>query len=231
MLSVKANLKGVGLQWIDEHRHELLLLATVLVLVLPAFSGRGVLSNLLFVISMSFLLVQSVVSTRPRGSRRLGLRYLIVLVLITLFWSKPAGLESEGLDVVRLLLVIGFFASVTVSLARAISRCAAVNVGVILTAINIYLLIGIIAGNLSFLFHELYSGAYAFPAGAAPPDFGSFIYYSFVTMSTVGYGDITPRIPETQTLAYVMAIVGQLYVAIVIAFLVGKRLGQSSGQG
>jgi hypothetical protein len=46
-------------------------------------------------------------------------------------------------------------------------------------------------------------------------------------MSTVGYGDITPRIPETQTLAYLMAISGQLYVAIIMAFLVGKFLVHS----
>jgi hypothetical protein len=43
-------------------------------------------------------------------------------------------------------------------------------------------------------------------------------------MSTVGYGDITPRIPETQTLAYLIAVTGQLYVAIIVAFLVGKLL-------
>jgi hypothetical protein len=46
-------------------------------------------------------------------------------------------------------------------------------------------------------------------------------------MSTVGYGDITPRIPETQTLAYFISITGQLYVAIIIAFLVGKLLVHS----
>jgi hypothetical protein len=45
-------------------------------------------------------------------------------------------------------------------------------------------------------------------------------------MSTVGYGDITPRIPETQTLAYLLSISGQLYVAIIIAFLIGKMLMQ-----
>jgi hypothetical protein len=43
-------------------------------------------------------------------------------------------------------------------------------------------------------------------------------------MSTVGYGDITPKLPQTQTLAYFIAVTGQLYVAIVIAFLVGKLL-------
>jgi len=56
------------------------------------------------------------------------------------------------------------------------------------------------------------------------PEIVNFVYYTFITMSTVGYGDITPRIPETQTLAYFLSVSGQLYVAIIIAFLVGKLL-------
>jgi hypothetical protein len=61
-----------------------------------------------------------------------------------------------------------------------------------------------------------------------PPVFVNFLYYSFITMSTVGYGDIIPCIPETQTLAYFLSITGQLYVAIIIAFLIGKLLMQSA---
>ena len=48
----------------------------------------------------------------------------------------------------------------------------------------------------------------------------SMIYYSFVTMTTLGYGDITPKIQVAATLAYVQALIGQLYVAILIARLV-----------
>ena len=54
--------------------------------------------------------------------------------------------------------------------------------------------------------------------------FVNFVYFSFITMSTVGYGDITPKIPESQTLAYFISVTGQLYIAIIIAFLVGKSL-------
>ena len=46
-------------------------------------------------------------------------------------------------------------------------------------------------------------------------------------MSTIGCGDITLRIPETQTLTYRISITGQLYMAIIIAFLIGKFLIQS----
>jgi hypothetical protein len=72
-------------------------------------------------------------------------------------------------------------------------------------------------------------GSYAFaPAlahvGAVPPlaEF-RFVYFSFVTLATVGYGDISPVSPAAQTLAWMEAVAGQMYVAIVIAALVSLR--------
>lgn len=48
-----------------------------------------------------------------------------------------------------------------------------------------------------------------------------FLYYSFVTLSTLGYGDISPVAPVARTLAYLEATVGQLYLTILVAALVG----------
>jgi voltage-gated potassium channel len=88
------------------------------------------------------------------------------------------------------------------------------------------LLSGIIGASLSMICYRIYPDAYNFPVYIERPDFVNFLYYSFITMSTVGYGDITPRIQETQTLAYIISVAGQLYVAIIIAFLIGKFLMQ-----
>jgi hypothetical protein len=46
------------------------------------------------------------------------------------------------------------------------------------------------------------------------------VYYSFVTMTTLGYGDITPRTPMAQTVTWMQAVAGQLFVAVLIARLV-----------
>jgi hypothetical protein len=52
------------------------------------------------------------------------------------------------------------------------------------------------------------------------------VYYSFVTMTTVGYGDITPVSPPARTLAWLEAMMGQFYIAVLVAFLVGIRVSQ-----
>ena len=48
------------------------------------------------------------------------------------------------------------------------------------------------------------------------------VYYTFITLTTAGYGDITPQLPLAQSLAMIIAVMGQFYVAVVVAILVGK---------
>ena len=69
-------------------------------------------------------------------------------------------------------------------------------------------------------------GADAFTGGglnAADP-FWDFVYYSFVTLTTLGYGDVTPHAPFAKSLAYMEALVGQFYIAVLIASLIGTHL-------
>jgi voltage-gated potassium channel len=54
-----------------------------------------------------------------------------------------------------------------------------------------------------------------------------FIYYSFVTLTTLGYGDITPVAEQAQTLAWFEALVGQLYLAVMVAGFVAVHISES----
>jgi len=218
------------LVWIDRKRFPLLLLSTILLLVLPAFAGNGPLYQLIFVVTLSFLFIQSMVVANFKKSRKRVIR-LVVLGMILVMWLKPLGVESVYIDFLKLFFIVFFFAVVITHLTRFISRSKTVNVNVLITSINIYLLAGIVGASLTMVCYKIYPDAYNFPAYITSPEFSHFLYYSFITLSTVGYGDITPRIPETQTLAYLISIVGQLYVAIIIAFLIGKFLMQGDQKG
>jgi hypothetical protein len=211
--------------WLEKNRFLVLLLSTILTLVLPAFFGDGPLSELIFVITLSFLFIQSTVVAEVRKSRKLLIR-IVVISMMALIWLKPVGYDSFYIDLIKLSFIVLFFIFVVSFLIRFIVKSKTVNVNVLITSINIYLLAGIIGASLCLSFYQVYPDAYNFPAYIQHPVFAHFLYYSFITMSTVGYGDITPRIPETQTLAYLLSISGQLYVAIIIAFLIGKMLMQ-----
>ena len=99
-------------------------------------------------------------------------------------------------------------------------------------AINSYLLIGVVG---AFLFISVDVG-YSFFANAehalnfnniVDPTFHDYIYFSFVTITTLGYGDITPIIPIAKSLTIALSLTGQLYLTILVAMLMGKFLSQS----
>jgi len=213
------------LVWIERRRFILLLLSTLLTIVLPAFFGTGKLSELIFVIAVSFLFIQSMVAANLKKSRKRLLR-VIVVSMILVSWLRPVGFDSIYIEIVKLVFFVAFFAFVMAYLIKYIIKSETVDTNVLITSINIYLLAGIVGASLCLVMYRMYPDAYNFPSYINPPVFAHFLYYSFITMSTVGYGDITPRIPETMTLAYTISVIGQLYVAIIIAFLIGKYLMQ-----
>ena len=88
-------------------------------------------------------------------------------------------------------------------------------------SIVVYLLLGLIFGNLYHLVFRI-EGDVAFN-GLRAPDIKEFLYFSFTTLTTVGYGDISPAIPASRSIANIEALIGQLYPAILIARLVSME--------
>ena len=103
---------------------------------------------------------------------------------------------------------------------------------IILNSINGYLLIGIL-GAVLMVWAEILQ-KYVFQldtrtihfAGMAAEEFHDYLYFSFVTMTTLGYGDITPVSSYANSITIIIAATGQLYLTILVAMLVGKFLSR-----
>ncbi|MDA3946518.1 MAG: ion channel [Helicobacteraceae bacterium] len=88
-------------------------------------------------------------------------------------------------------------------------------------AINIYLIAGLIWAYGFMLLHHFNGAAFEMPTyGAAAKEVVEFTYYSYTTLTTLGYGDIVPKSSEARMLSVMEAVFGQLYLAIVIAKMV-----------
>lgn len=123
------------------------------------------------------------------------------------------------------LLAASFFAFALYNILRAI-LAKHVSSDAIFGAICGYLLLGIIWGLLYYSLEISSPGAFRAAAGE-PIDRGTLGYYSFITLATVGYGDITPITPLARTLAWLEAVAGQFYLAILVAGLVGFKVTQA----
>ena len=109
------------------------------------------------------------------------------------------------------------------NLLRFVLRAPSVTVEVLCASISAYLMLGLLWTIAYWLVDQLTpGGAFSFNTNAGPRSMNGFtgFYFSFITLSTVGYGDITPVSRIARWLAAMEAMTGLLYVAVLIARLV-----------
>jgi hypothetical protein len=99
----------------------------------------------------------------------------------------------------------------------------------IFALVNCYLFMGYFWALIYTLADVFVPGAFSLQAHQQA-NVDSFIYFSFTTMTTIGYGDITPTTTLTQRLCVTQAIMGQFYFALVVAYLINKVFQQSRKQ-
>ena len=124
-----------------------------------------------------------------------------------------------------------FLAFVTLVIFGSVLSPGKVTRDKIAGAISVYLLLGMVWALLYIALAIARPGSFHLPEAVALGLGGgsehSFFYFSFTTLTTLGYGDITPASPVSQTLAWLEAVVGQLYLAILVARLVGLHIVHS----
>ena len=151
---------------------------------------------------------------------------LAVPVAVMHLWSFTPGLPQ--FPQLRLALYITFLTFMTVNILRDVLRSEAVTWDKIQGAVCAYLLIGVTWGAIyawiGLRDPQAFSGALQ---GFTADPTASMTYFSFVTLTTLGYGDITPLTPSARSLATLEAIIGQFYVAVIVARLVGIQVAQS----
>lgn len=190
------------------------------VFVLPALPVE--MHRWLFRTFYSFIFVSALFTLENRNKKLLT----IFFAAFFLEWFSLIFDLDMIYDISRGVNII-FFMIIVVMLIKQIATSREVTPGVILGSITGYLLLGLIFSIFISAIIKYDPGAYSnvslnidsagFKADASAP-----LYYSFVTIATLGYGDICPLKPVSRSLATVIVVSGQFYMAIIVALLVGK---------
>jgi hypothetical protein len=129
------------------------------------------------------------------------------------------------------IIVLVFFFAVTI--LGYVLRSGRVTADRIFAAICVYLLIGYGWAFVYALHDEILPASFAPIAELARNNYiervMQFRYFSFMTLTTVGYGDILPRSPTARTMAALEAVMGQIYLTVLVARLVGLHIVHSHG--
>jgi len=191
-----------------------LILAPVVLASPLGFAGERVLSAGVLVAALY------VVRARRLGVALLGAA-LAGIVAEELLPHAATQVLSTGLRIVFLAYVLGLILEHVLSDRN-------VSYDTIAGAACAYVLLGLIWGQLYILLEDLLPGSFDIPESFVAGEEGSLraalVYFSLATLTTVGYGDIHPATPGIGALATTEAIVGQLYLAVTVARLVGLHL-------
>jgi voltage-gated potassium channel Kch len=165
--------------------------------------------------------------------------FIISLILALAAFGSTVLNYSLMIVSLRLLAVSAyglFFVLMAVTILSTIMKAKKVTTETIYASICVYLILGIIWTMLFSIIEIIEPGS--FLSGGAPVIdfhgdpvtrnvFANFIYYSFVTLTTLGYGDIIPASPHARALSSLEAVIGQLFIAVLIARLVGLHIAHS----
>lgn len=193
--------------------------------------ARGLVSGVLFdgLVALLVLAVFLVVLDEPL-QRTIGL--LLAIPAVVANWLHYV-LPASGLVPSELLhhsFMCAFFLFAAFCILRNVFRRREVNVDAVVGAVCGYLLAGAAFGNLFTVVELLHPGSFYIGTGIATQLENwhtrrfLFGYFSLVTLTSMGYGDITPVAPAAASLAWMEAVFGQFYLAVVVAQLVGMRL-------
>lgn len=131
--------------------------------------------------------------------------------------------DLSALRIIASFVIISFFILLVIRVLIQIARSKVVDEGVIAESISGYLLMGLMFSFLVDVVILFFPDSVNFP-GTDTPDMAESIYFTFVTMSTLGYGDVLPTISITRSLSILVSVSGQIYLTVIIAMLVGKYI-------
>lgn len=193
-------------------------------------------SHYLVVIESFFtLLLISGIYISSRDPQILTISILIAVLSSVIIWFN-FFINSNYLLITGLILQVIFFLITTFSIISHVLSFEKVNANAIYGAISSYLLLAIIWAIIYTALELAMPDSFQFPhvffhnnalLASHRFYFSQFLYFSFVTITTLGYGDIVPLSLEARGFASIEAVIGQLYVAILIARLVGLHISHS----
>jgi hypothetical protein len=220
----------------NRQRFALLNLALLLLIVTaPLTEEDHPLARFVFAAMFVMIMVGAVYAVGHRWHARAIVAPLAVLAVLSQFLELT--LESRTVAIISDALGIAALLSVILLLVRLLFSVKTADYETINAALCVYLLMGILWAVAYSMTDLISPGAFSYPLTPTDTDTMRIggehtimpLYYSFVTMTTLGYGDVVPVGTAARILAIYQAILGQVYLVVIVARLVGLQVSGASG--
>ena len=198
----------------------LLVLVAVLNFGYPLTLYMGGLGNLLFLLAYTLMFVIGVLVTSEDKKHfiQTSIAAVVWMVCAVVSFFAPS---SDSATIISQVAIIPAQLLMTIALLRYIYTSKVVNASVMMTAITVYIFIAAMFTPLYVIVSRLDVNAFVDNGLGVAPQWQQLVYFSFVTLATLGYGDVLPLNAWARSLATMEGMVGVLYVALIMGRLIG----------
>ncbi len=151
------------------------------------------------------------------------LRHFLLGIVIFVLYSLQVHGSAAGGSISSFITLI-FFYLLFHKLLKYVWIEDDVTINVLLASICGYLVLGITAGVIFTFIDSSIPGSFSIQKST---NYFDFMYFSFITLTSIGYGDIVPIDPVARMTAILLSIAGQLYITIILALIVGKYMSKT----
>lgn len=198
----------------------------VFLVVVPIAEDLGVISTRVMRVAMfSWLLAFGVWSLRGFGRMfPIGIGLAVAGIVLSIL---SASIPGDAYALSSLAAAAGFIAVAAWCTGSKVLLGNEISANRVVGAVTLYLLFGVLWAILYAIIEHTGSGSFNGVSEPVSKGWSSdWLYFSFVTMTTLGYGDITPVSATARALAYLQAVFGQFYIAILVAGLVSAYIAR-----
>ena len=235
----QSNSDEIGSEWVNRTSGWLTAgRSTILLVILILLYAYIPLSQELQIRGLEFVFVGIIVAmvitvSSDRNRTIIALIFAGVIMVLTIF-TDPEEIED-------IRFAIGYYAAIGLFVSYAVvvilyevTQAQSFNYHLIISALAAYLLLALLWAILYSIIEIIEPGSFAvnpllLEADSIAPNeiFPTFLYFSLITLTTVGYGDITPVSPVARSVSSIEPVVGQLLLAVLVAWLVGMYISHN----
>lgn len=206
---------------ISDHSQITLIVSILLMIIFAPYYWNASFANFFNFLFLAFIILSAILTMKKSSIELKKLSkagyFVIALSLIS------AITDNSNIELVTRILFVLFFILVAINLLIGIVKSKEVDTEVIFSAVAVYVLFGFCGAVIAAVIVAFEPEAFSLASNYAS-QFHQLLYFSYVTITTTGYGDVLPLKPIARTHAIFLALFGQLYLTVIIGILIGKYL-------
>lgn len=202
-----------------------LVISILLVIIFSPYYWDSPFANYFNFLFLSLILISAMLTLKKKSSVFKKLRNIGYLLIV--FTLITAIADNSYFELLNRLLFVSYYVFISINLLLGIVKSREVDSEVIFSAVAVYMLFGFCGAIMAAVINFFIPNAFSL-SSTYSSQFHQYLYFSFITITSTGYGDVLPISPLARTLAIFIAVFGQLYLTVIIGILIGKYLSGSN---